>query len=132
VKNPDLRFDPELGKIGGEDMVFFSLAKSKGMMIRFSRSAIVHENEPADRLTFRYQLYRYFWHGNSSYVTQLRNGVGRPRLFVHGGMSLIRAALYSPTRLATGRKPHFRMGLALLAEAAGKIVGFFGVRINHH
>lgn len=132
LQNQDLRFDPTLGEIGGEDMVFFGLAKAKGMTIRFSKLAIVHENEPADRLTFGYQMRRYFWHGNSSYVTQSRNGVSRPRLLVHGGMSLIRAAVHSPMRLMKGQKPHFRLGLALLAEAAGKIAGSFGAKIKHH
>jgi succinoglycan biosynthesis protein ExoM len=126
------RFDPSLGEIGGEDMVFFAKAKSGGLHLCFSSNAIVHENEPAERLTLAYQLRRYYWHGNSSYVTQTRKGVSRGRMFVHGGMSLLRGLAYSPTRLLNGKTPHFRFGLALVAEGAGKISGSLGARVRHH
>lgn len=128
----ELRFDPALGKIGGEDMVFFKLARAKGMKICFSHAAIVYENQPADRLTFQYQLRRYFWHGNSSYVTQSRTGLSYGRLLVHASMSLLRGASYSPARLMKGKPPHFRLGLALVAEGAGKMAGAFGAKIKHH
>ena len=128
----DLRFDQSLGRTGGEDMVFFGLARAKGMRICFSKRAIVYENEPAERLTFRYQLWRYYWHGNSSVVTQTRNGVARSRMFIHGCMSLLRAVSYSPRRLLGSKQPHFRLGLAMIGEAVGKLFGSLGIKVNHH
>ena len=132
LKHRDLRFDERLGKIGGEDMVFFMNARKKGLRIAFSQNAIVYENEPAERLTFRYQLWRYYWHGNSSVVTQIRNGVSRPRMFIHGGMSLLRAMAYSPRRTICNTRPQFRMGAALTGEALGKLLGSLGVEVKHH
>lgn len=129
---PQLRFDEAMGRLGGEDMVFFAAARASGLRIRFSRGAIVFENEPADRLTFRYQLRRYFWHGNSSYVTLRRNGVGPMRMIVHGGQSFLRGLTYSASRVVRGKPPHFRFGLALLADATGKLLGSLGYRANHH
>jgi glycosyltransferase involved in cell wall biosynthesis len=128
----DLRFDDRLGRIGGEDMVFFGQARAKGMRICFSKEAIVYENEPAERLTYQYQLWRYYWHGNSSVVTQTRNGVRRSRMFIHGCMSLVRAISYSPRRLICSQKPHFRYSLALIGEAVGKLFGSLGIKVNHH
>jgi succinoglycan biosynthesis protein ExoM len=128
----DLRFDPNLGRIGGEDMVFFQLARSLGMRIHFSRGAIVHENEPADRLTLQYQITRYFWYGNSSFVTETRKGVSRPRMLARGGKAMLRAILYSPLRLLRGQPPHFVFSIALIAEASGNLLGSLGVRVRHH
>src|SRR5690606_24341428 len=49
--HPDHRFDPEFGRIGGEDMVFFRGAIAQGMRSVFSAAARVHAVEPLDDLT---------------------------------------------------------------------------------
>ena len=64
--HPEIRFEPAYGVVGGEDMVFFRAARAAGLHIRFSKDGFVFENEPPDRATFGYQLYVYFWHGNSA------------------------------------------------------------------
>ena len=82
------RFDPHFGVVGGEDMVFFRAARAAGLSIRFSERGFVYENEPADRTTFAYQLYVYFWHGNSAALSCVQSGMPHWRMFVHGLASL--------------------------------------------
>lgn len=131
-ENSQIRFDSSLGTVGGEDMVFFGSAHSRGLRIVFSKKAIVFEYEPAARLTFQYQIWRYFWHGNSSTITQIELGKPRGRMLIHSAMTCVRALGYAPKRLLAGREPHMRFTMALIAEGVGKLVGCFGFRVKHH
>ncbi len=127
-----VRFDPAFGKIGGEDMVFYRTARAEGLRIHFSRKAVVFEDLPAERSTFTYQVRRFFWQGNSAFVTCVRTGKSRNRMFVHGLASLARAAVRPVTQMTRGRPPEFRYAGALLAEAAGKLSGYVGLKVRHH
>jgi hypothetical protein len=129
--HPDIRFDPDYGVIGGEDMVFFRAAKAAGLKIRFSEKAFVYENEPADRATFGYQLYVHFWHGNSAALACIESGMKRSRMFVHGSASLVRAFVRPAARVARGQAPQLRFGLAQVLHAIGKLLGTAGVRVDH-
>ena len=126
-----IRFDPHFGVVGGEDMVFFRAARASGLSIRFSERGFVYENEPADRATFGYQLYVYFWHGNSAALSCIRSGMSRWRMFVHGLASLARALLRPIGRMIRGRMPQLRFALAQLLHSIGKLLGTLGVRIEH-
>ncbi len=130
-RHPDIRFDPAMGVVGGEDMVFFRAAHAAGLRIRSSRDGFVYENEPAERATFGYQLFVHYWHGNSSSLAMLENGHTRVRTLVHGGASLARALARPITRLARGQRPEFRYGLAAALHATGKLLGPLGVRVAH-
>ena len=130
-EHPTIRFDPNMGVVGGEDMVFFRAAKAAGLKICFSERGFVHENEPADRATFGYQLYVYFWHGNSAALACVEDGMKRWRVFVHGSASLIRAGARPVGRLLRGQKPQMRFCLAQILHAVGKQLGAAGVRIDH-
>lgn len=129
--HPDIRFSPDYGVIGGEDMVFFRAAKAAGLVIHFSERGFVYENEPADRATFGYQLYVYLWHGNSAGLACIESGISRSRMMVHGAASLVRAGLRPCSRLVHGQPPQLRFALAQLLHALGKILGTLGVRIDH-
>jgi succinoglycan biosynthesis protein ExoM len=129
--HPEIRFAPEMGVIGGEDMVFFRAAKAAGLSMRFSTKGFVYENELPERATFGYQLYVHLWHGNSAALACIESGMKRGRMLVHGGASLGRAAFRPIARLATGKKPQLRYSLARLLHASGKILGSAGVRIDH-
>ena len=129
--HPEIRFKPELGVISGEDMVFFRACRAAGLNIRFSQKGFVYENEPADRATFAYQMYAYLWHGNSAYVASVMSGVPRWRMLMHGCASLARAVARPLARIARREPPQLRYCLALVLHATGKIVGTFGVRIDH-
>lgn len=129
--HPDIRFDPNMGVVGGEDMVFFRAAHAAGLKIRFSELGFVYENESIERATFGYQLYVYFWHGNSAALACVENGMKRPRVFVHGTASFVRAAARPVARLLHGQKPQLRFCLAQILHAFGKQLGAVGVRIDH-
>ena len=131
LSRPHLRFNPTFGRIGGEDMEFFHSMKRADAKIVFAARAFVFENEPNERLTFRYQIRRYFWQGNSSVVTSLQNGVGRTRLAIHGGATFARGTRRPLVRLVQGSSPQFRYAFARMAEGVGKFIGVFGVRIKH-
>jgi succinoglycan biosynthesis protein ExoM len=128
---PAIRFDPNMGVVGGEDMVFFRAAHAAGLRIFFSELGFVYENEPPERATFRYQLYVYFWHGNSAALACIQNGMKRSRVFVHGTASLARAGARPVIRLVRGQQPQLRFCLAQILHAFGKLLGAVGVRIDH-
>lgn len=129
--HPTIRFDPNMGVVGGEDMVFFRAAHASGLQIRFSELAFVYENEPLDRATFAYQLYVYFWHGNSAALACIESGMKSWRMFVHGSASLVRACARPASRLLRGQRPQLRFCLAQILHAFGKMLGATGLRVNH-
>ena len=131
-RNPDIRFDPQFGVIGGEDMVFYRAARAVGLSIRYSQEGFVFENQPRSRATFRYQLYAYLWQGNSSYHACVRSGRPPSRMFVHGVASFARALLRPFTRMLSGQRPQWRYCAALVSEAIGKLLGPLGIRLDHH
>ncbi len=60
-----LRFDPALGQIGGEDTLFFGIAHSAGAHIGFAPDALVLEDVPDARLSFRWLGRRRFRTGRT-------------------------------------------------------------------
>lgn len=130
-EHPKIRFKPALGVVGGEDMVFYRSAHAAGLKIHFSERGFVYENEPASRATLAYQLRCFFWHGNSSYITCVDNGVHPLRMFLHGANSMRKAAVRPLSRLLHGRRPQLRYGLASVLHALGQMSGPFGIRVNH-
>jgi succinoglycan biosynthesis protein ExoM len=130
-EHPTIRFDPEFGVIGGEDMVFYRAAHSSGLRIRYSQHASVFENEPPARATLGYQLRAYFWHGNSSYAASIRSGAKPFRFFLHGLRSLMQAIVRPLARICRGQRPQLRYWLASMLHALGKIAGSTGIRAKH-
>jgi glycosyltransferase involved in cell wall biosynthesis len=130
-QHPDIRFNPNFGVIGGEDMVFFRAARAAGLRIRYSSKGYVYENEQPSRATFGYQLYAYLWQGNSSYHTCVQSGRPAWRMFVHGCASLARALLRPVARIVRGQPPQWRYCLALAFEGIGKLLGPLGVHMDH-
>ncbi|MFT3852362.1 MAG: FkbM family methyltransferase [Ilumatobacteraceae bacterium] len=133
LRRTPLRFEPDLGKLGGEDMVFFSAARAEGVRIHYARDAVVYETQPAQRATYRYQLKNFWWLGNSQFVTTTRSGQARPaRMAFHGVAELTRAALRPIGQLARQRPPQLRFALASAVRATGILAGAAGVRVDHH
>lgn len=133
LREHPLRFAPELGRLGGEDMVFFKEASRQGLRIRHAANAVVYEDQPAERCTFRYVLRNALWLGNSQFVTSVDGATAsRTRMIVHGTTELARAAVRPLTRLATLRPPQVRFAAASAVRAIGILAGTVGVRIAHH
>jgi succinoglycan biosynthesis protein ExoM len=132
-RHPDVRFDPEFGRIGGEDMMFFRTAHDLGLDIRYAADAIVFEDEPAERLTFRFLAWQAMWLGNSTFLTNVESGrSGRPRMAVHGLAQVMRGVFQPISRLLGGRRPSFRYGATLAAGGFGTLLGACGIRLRHH
>lgn len=130
-EHPTIRFQPDLGVTSGEDMVFYSSARAAGLKIHYSERAYVYENEPPSRATLSYQLRAFFWHGNSTYVTSVRNGAHPVRMFLHGANSMRKALSRPIIRLSRGEGPQMRYCLASALHATGIMIGVCGVRLNH-
>mgnify|MGYP002777806775 CR=1 FL=1 len=129
--HPDLRFLPELGKLGGEDMVFYRSARAAGLQIRFAKNAGVWGNEPPDRATFKHQVKYRFWLGNSMFVTGSHFGASRPRLFLRGGKLLSLALLRPLARIARFTSPQLRYCVASSACGVGLMTGALGFKKEH-
>jgi succinoglycan biosynthesis protein ExoM len=130
-EHPAIRFKPELGVIGGEDMVFYRAAHAAGLQIRYSSRALVFENEPPSRATLAYQLRAYFWYGTSSSVASIRSGANPIRCFLHGVNSSLKAFLRPIVRICRGQRPQLRYCLASTLQAIGKMMGAIGIRAQH-
>lgn len=131
--HPDHRFDPHYGRIGGEDMVFFSGAVALGMRSVHAARAVVHQLEPLDDLRYGAMLRARFWWGNSEGVTNLANGTaGRGRLAARGLRRMAEALLLPIRRLARRQPPHLRAAVVAAAHGAGLVAGAGGLRLRHH
>ena len=132
-ERPTLRFAPELGVVGGEDMVFFRTAHDDGLDIRFSASSLVVGHEPPERTTFGHQLRAKFWLGNTEYVTQAELGSGgRVRWLARSLKGVIDSTIRPFQRLVRREDPQFRYAVAMCARAIGNAAGALGVKLRHH
>ncbi len=130
---PQLRFEPELGVVGGEDMVFFRPAVRDGLSVRFVADAIVHGHESAARCTFGYQIRSRFWIGNTEWVTNRFLGEATRPWWALRALKLYALAATRPVRQVARRgRPQFRYALASAARATGMLAGALGVRVRHH
>ena len=130
--HPDIRFDPRLGRLGGEDMVFYRNAHNSGLKIRFARSAGVWGNEPSDRATLMHQVRYRFWLGNTEFITNNYLGqTSRLRLFLRGIKRLLLALLRPAWRVVHGKQPQLRYCFASTAGALGLICGALGLKKQH-
>ncbi|MEZ5321088.1 MAG: glycosyltransferase family A protein [Microthrixaceae bacterium] len=130
--HPDVRFRPELGTLGGEDMEFFRAARRAGIVHRYSLDAVVCERVPPARTTLRYQLRNKFWFGNTIYVTNAEAGTNPNRLLLRGLRQIVDSVL-RPLRRAVARESlQWRWALAGTLQGVGTVIGRFGVRVDHH
>lgn len=130
--HPDLRFSPDLGVVGGEDMVFYRAAVAAGLEARYAAGAVCVGEQPAERETYRYQLRGSYWLGNTEYITNRRDGsAGRIRLMARGLKRLAVAPVRPWRRLVQGHRPQWRFAGALAAQALGLLAGVAGRRVPH-
>ncbi len=132
LDHPNLHFDASLGKLGGEDMVFFRKATAMGLRAHYSTEVAVRQLEPLQRSTLSYQLRRALWMGNSEFVTNHRLGTAsRRRMFARGVRRALRAVGRAASRGRRSESLQLRYSLALFAEGLGIILGACGVTLKH-
>jgi succinoglycan biosynthesis protein ExoM len=76
----DARFDPALGRSGGEDTFFFHHLYSRGARCAFAEAALVHEPVPPNRGRLRWLLKRSFRSGQTYARVLQTTPAWRPRL----------------------------------------------------
>jgi succinoglycan biosynthesis protein ExoM len=131
--HPGIRFEPALGRVGGEDMVFYRRNVAAGMRICYVRDAVAYEVVGPERATLRYQLRQQYWLGNSEYVTNTESGEAtRVRMMLRASRRVVRILPQPLVRLARRESPQWRWTVGVLLRAAGVMVGAAGVRVNHH
>lgn len=59
------RFDPKLGRTGGEDTLFFAQMAAEGARLRYCAGALMHEPVPAERASLRWLSRRAFASGQA-------------------------------------------------------------------
>ena len=95
--------------------------------------AVVWEEQPTSRTSLAYQLWHFFWLGNSSFVTRREIRRTSPfRMFVQGGNQVRRALTRPVARVLRGQNPQLRYSLAATLNGIGLMVGVFGLRVSHH
>lgn len=74
----DLRFDPALGRVGGEDTMFFAILHQRGVKLGYAPEAVAGEAISAKRLTLSWLLRRSFRTGQTAARTARMRGQGAP------------------------------------------------------
>ena len=131
-----LRFNEDLGFMGGEDVEFFTRARKRGFTIRHTSRAVTHEAIHLERVTLWGFAYREYWYGASD-IASLRNArgiwwaIGR-RLPVVITNMLIGSVemMISPVFLVRGTikwKRQFLRGLKKMMKGLGRAAGLIGV-----
>ncbi len=132
VEHDDVRFSNELGKLGGEDMVFFRAAVSHGLVSVYSRRVAVREPFPAERSTASYIYYRSLWMGNTEFQTNRRSeGASRLRLASRAVKRLGRAVLLPVQNRRSGRPVEIHFAVSVAVQALGMFAGVVGIRVPH-
>ncbi|MBI1359038.1 MAG: glycosyltransferase [Alphaproteobacteria bacterium] len=115
------RFDPALGRSGGEDTVFFSKMYMDGSKAAYAPEAVVEEPVPEGRSSLRWLMRRAFRSGQTWAGVQTLQGGSRVSLAASGGLKAAYCAamalmrFYSP---AAWRKSAVRGALHLGVAAA--------------
>ena len=131
--HPAVRFSTDLGTSGGEDMVFYRAALDAGLKGHYSRNAINWELESADRATYRYQVRRCLWHGNTEAITNLRaNRATRARLVARSAKRALQALRHPVDQVRQGNPPQLRYAFAYSFQAVGILLGAANIHLDHH
>jgi len=122
----DLRFDPALGRSGGEDTQFFAALYARGAKLGFAPGANVNEPALPARLTTRWLLARAFRSGQS-HARVLRDRA-QTRLRILGPASA-KAVYCAGAALMTAWSPvRFRQHLIRAALHLGVVAKALGAR----
>ena len=129
----DLRFDERFGVAGGEDAMFFSAGRAAGWHCVAASRAIVWEELTEDRATYRWQLRRRLWYGNTEAITSIESGEASRRRIAARGIKCVLAGATRPVRQVLARQaPQLRFALAEVLRGIGRVLGAAGLWLRHH
>jgi succinoglycan biosynthesis protein ExoM len=129
----DLRFDERFGVAGGEDAMFFSAGRAAGWHCVAASRATVWEELTEDRATYRWQLRRRLWYGNTEAITSIESGEASRRRIAARGIKCVLAGATRPVRQVLARQaPQLRFALAEVLRGIGRVLGAAGVWLRHH
>lgn len=130
--HPDIRFRSDLGRLGGEDMVFYKAAVAAGLDARYASGALCWGEQPPERATYRSVLWACYWMGNTEYVTNTVSGEAtRVRMALRAARKLVDGVRRPLQRLATGKPAQWRFAGACVVRSFGMMVGVLGVKVAH-
>jgi succinoglycan biosynthesis protein ExoM len=72
VRRHGLRFDPELGRTGGEDTMFFHAMYRKGGVLKYAPNAVVYERVIPSRANVRWVVWRRYRAGQTRALVSYR------------------------------------------------------------
>jgi succinoglycan biosynthesis protein ExoM len=140
VELAEAAFDERLRFIGGEDKDFFSQIKNAGAHMIYVPQALVHEELPPERVTFRWQLRNAFRKGICK-VTESRFD-GKRHIRINAAISAVRASvscvakvLVSPVVMLVGPSRGayvFLSGCRDGAKAVGSVAGLLGYEFEYY
>jgi succinoglycan biosynthesis protein ExoM len=133
AEHPDVRFREPLGVLGGEDAVFFIEALRAGLKLHYAAHAVVTEAIPQPRATFRAQLRRQFWLGNSEYVSNRFTREAPPaRLMLRGLRRIAKSAVAMGTATFHRDRARAAVEVLFILNGLGMASGPVGLRVRHH
>lgn len=121
-----LRFDPKLGRSGGEDDVFFAQAVARGATIAFAPDAVVDDPVPDARLHLGWLLRRAFRNGQTYAAVTISRGTTR---FQAGPIAASKALACALAALFGILSPaRWRAALVRGALHSGAVARYLGMR----
>jgi glycosyltransferase involved in cell wall biosynthesis len=126
-------FSLDFGRTGGEDYEFFLHAKSRGAVIVWAPEARVHEPLPADRLTFRSYLWRFY--AIAAYQARADRSYRGPATVIASiAKMMLKAPIVVARSLLFDRSARIVIGLIIqyAAMIAGRTVGLLGKRAERY
>ncbi len=119
-----LRFDPEFGRSGGEDTLFFHRLHRLGGRIDFAPDALVHEAVPLQRGCLGWLLRRSFRRGQTHARVLVEQGRGKPWLLALAAAKCGFCALGTIGRAASApRWRAYAVRTALHAGVFSRLIG---------
>lgn len=118
-----LRFDPALGKIGGEDTIYFYDLHRRGARLGFAPESVVYEEVDAGRQTLKWVLRRRYRAGqtHAHLIRRFHAGKTAPTI----ALAALKAVYCAALALVTAPLPTHAMRHVSRAVFHGGVVHFF-------
>jgi glycosyltransferase involved in cell wall biosynthesis len=127
-----LRFDVSNPLTGGEDIVFFTKAKSKGVKIVKCAESIVYEKVHKVRTTIRWISKRKYSTGITVCWRRRYNGVSSVSIFISSLYNIFQKLLATVFMIAMNNKIRRNRSWFKVCRAAGVMSGLFGVQVERY